>query len=144
MRVSTPPPGRGSRPPPKPGNKGAKTAAQYLEDAELARAALDLHEALLAIELALELEPNDPAIWADKAYTLLLKDARLHGREANLLARDARRADPSLPLPYVVVGLLMEQVGEVERALQMYRAALQRDQTCQEAQDCLDRHERGK
>lgn len=115
-----------------------KTVAAYIEDAELARTSRDWDAALLALEYALELEPENAFIWSEKAYTLMLRDPRTHGKEANILARDARKQDPSLPLPYVVLGMLMEQIRETERAVQMYRVALQKDPICEAAQARLE------
>jgi len=118
--------------------KPTKSVAAYIEDAEMARTSSLWDDALLALEFALELEPENPFLWAEKAYTLMLRDPRAHGKEANVLARDARKADPSLPLPYVVLGMLMEQIREMERALQMYRVALQKDPICEAAQSRLE------
>jgi tetratricopeptide (TPR) repeat protein len=130
-------PKSGPRPIIKAG-KPTKSVAAYIEDAELARASKDHENALLALEYALDLEPENPFLWAEKAYTLMLRDPRAHGKEANTLARDARKADSSLPLPYVVLGMLMEQIRETERAVQMYRVALQKDPICEAAQARLE------
>jgi hypothetical protein len=136
------------RPPPRGGgavvrevveiSKATKTTAEYLEDAEMARSARDWDAALLALEHALDLDPVSPTVWAEKAYTLLLRDPRAGAKEANQLARDSRRDDPGLPLPYLVQGMLMEQVGEVGRATHLYRVALQRDPLCEPAQKLLE------
>ena len=112
--------------------------AEYLEDAELARASRDWHAALLALEYGLDLDPDSPTLWAEKAFTLLLQDPRGGAKEAHQLARDARRDDPGLPLPYVVLGMLMELVGDPGRASQLYRAALQKDPLCEPAQSRLE------
>jgi tetratricopeptide (TPR) repeat protein len=117
--------------------KPTKSVAAYI-GAELSRSAHDWDAALLALEYALELEPENAFIWAEKSYTLMLRDPRTHGKEANILARDARKQDPSLPLPYVVLGMLMEQIRETERAVQMYRVALQKDPICEAAQARLE------
>jgi tetratricopeptide (TPR) repeat protein len=159
---SVPPPARDSQLPPPPSAHAApgraaaqgpshkaaaqiikvgrptKTVSAYVEDAELARGSSDWDAALLALEYALELEPENPYIWGEKAYTLMLRDPRTHGKEANTLAREARRQDASLPLPYVVLGMLMEQIRETERAVQMYRVALQKDPICEPAQARLE------
>lgn len=118
-----------------------KSVQAYLEDCELARAAKDWDAAYLALEYALELEPENPFIWGEKAYTMMLHDSRAFGKEANALARDARKSDASLPLPYVVLGMLMEQIRETERAIQMYKVALQKDPVCEAAQERLERIE---
>ena len=151
-RVLTPPVRPAVRAAPAPANptaaRGPKTIAKsgkptkpvyaYLEDAEIARASKDFEGSLLALEYALEMEPQNASLWGEKAFTLMLLDPRLHGKEAHNLAREARREDPSQPLPYVVLGMLMEQVRETERAIQMYRVALQKDPICEPAQTRLE------
>ena len=69
----------------------------------------------------------------------LLADPRRNAREANGLARRARTADPRLPLPWVVAGMLLEPLGEKDRAAQLYRHALTLDPECADAQTALDR-----
>jgi Flp pilus assembly protein TadD len=64
-------------------------------------------------------------------------DKKVHAREANNLAREARRHDPDLAAPYVVMGMLMELVGEPARAQQLFRHALQRDPQREEARKAL-------
>ena len=143
-RPSTLPPSRSSGASPKGPKpivklgRPTKSVSAYVEDAELARASHDYEAALLALEFALDLEPQNAFLWGEKAFTLMVRDPRAHGKEANTLARDARREDPSLPIPYVVLGMLMEQVRETERAIQMYRVALQKDPICEAAQSRLE------
>lgn len=122
-----------------PLGRPTRSAAGYLEDAELARDAGDTDAALLALRYAHEVEPHNPAIAADLAYAFLVVDARAFARDAGRLARDARRGNPSLPMPYVVLGMLMEQLRDAARAAQLYRYALTRDPGCEEAQSRLSR-----
>ena len=126
------------------GSAHARSVGDYLEEAELARGSRQWDEALLALHHAGELEPDNPAVWAQKALTLLLKDPRLNAKEANQLARDSRKADPGLALPYVAMGMLMEHVGETERAGHLYRMALSRDPSCEDALERLDELERSR
>lgn len=116
-----------------PLGRPTRSAAGYLEDAELARDAGDSQGALAAMRYAHLVEPHNPVIAADLAFTFLVVDARAFAREAGRLARDARRANPSLPMPYVVLGMLMEQLRDATRAAQLYRYALARDPDCDEA-----------
>lgn len=115
-----------------------KSVSAYVEDAELARARKDYEAALAALGHALLLGPDEASLYAEKAYTLMLCDPLRCAREANNLAREARRRAPGLPLPYVVLGLLMEQVHETDRAIQMYRMALQKDSSCEAAFTLLE------
>lgn len=116
-----------------------KSAASYLEDAERARDAGDLRAALLALRYAHHVEPHNVVIAGDLALMLLLVDERAFAREAGRIARDARRAKPALPVPYVVLGILMEQLRDSAKAEQLYRHALARDPECEEAARRLER-----
>ena len=110
-----------------------RSAAGYLEDAELARDAGNIEDALLALRYAHVVEPKNPSIKAELALMFLQVDEKAFAREAGRLARDARRDNPSLPLPYVVLGMLMEQLRDYSRAAQLYKYALSHDPGCEEA-----------
>lgn len=116
-----------------------KSAASYLEESEMARDAGDLAAALLAMRYAHLLEPNNVVIAAELALLFVLVDERAYGREAGRLAKETRRANPALPIPYVVLGILLEQIRDSARAEQMYRQALSRDPECDEAKARLER-----
>jgi Tfp pilus assembly protein PilF len=117
----------------------ATAAARTLEHATVARSSgqLDLAERLL--REALHTTPDAPELAAELALTLLRRDPAHNARESNTLARAARQSDPKLPLPWVVLGMLLAQIGHVERALQMFRHALELDPECVEAQQELER-----
>lgn len=106
---------------------------EVVEAAELARAGDDLLEALDILKAADQELPNEPKVQAQLALTLVLVDPRKNAKEANRLAHEVRKASPSLPLPYVVMGILLEQIGQKEQAAQMYRHALARDPHCGDA-----------
>ncbi len=116
-----------------------KSASSYLEESEMARDAGDLVAALLAMRYAHLVEPNNAVIAADLALLFVLVDERAYGREAGRLAKETRRANPALPIPYVVLGVLLEQIRDSARAEQMYRQALSRDPECDEARARLER-----
>jgi hypothetical protein len=134
-------PGTSARRTLEPLGKPTRSAAGYLEEAELARDADDVERCLVAMRYANLVEPHNPIIAADLAFTLLEVDARAFARDAGRLARDARRGNPSLPMPYVVLGMLMEQLRDASRAAQLYRYALARDPECREALARLERLE---
>jgi hypothetical protein len=104
-----------------------------VEAAELARADDDLLEALEILRAADHEVPDHPKVQAQMALTMVLLDPRKHAKEANRLAHESRKAGPALPLPYVVMGILLEQIGQREQAAQMYRHALARDPDCGDA-----------
>lgn len=109
----------------------AKHAIQEAIDAaEIARANEEHVEAIEILRAADKQYPEEPRLLAQLALTLVLFDERKYAKEANRLARLARTADPSLPLPFAVMGILLEQIGQPEQAAQMYRHALARDRDC--------------
>ncbi|MBI2896917.1 MAG: hypothetical protein HYY06_25385 [Deltaproteobacteria bacterium] len=120
----------------------ARTVEDDLDEAEIARAGGDCGTAIETLRAARSAWPDDPRVWAQLALMLLLLDERKNAKEANQLARDARKVNPSLPIPYVVMGILMEQIHDRERALQMYRYALTRDPECNEAHKRIERLEK--
>ena len=119
--------------------KQAAGVHKLLEDAEIARLAGQHHVAIGALRSALTMSPQNPRVLAQLALTLMVCDERLHAREANRLAREARRIDPELAVPYVVIGLLMQQIGEEQGARAMYQTALKHDPECAEAMRFLDK-----
>lgn len=116
----------------------ASSVHKLLEEAEIARLSGQHHVAIGALRTALTAAPQHPRVLAELALTLMLCDARLHAREANRLAREARKIDPQLAMPYVVMGLLMQHIGERKHARQLYEYALARDPECAEAMRFLD------
>jgi cytochrome c-type biogenesis protein CcmH/NrfG len=122
-----------------PLGRPTRSAASYLEDAERARDAGDLPGALLALRYAHLIEPSNVVIAGELALMLVIVDERAYAREAGRIAREARRANPALPMPYVVLGILMEQLRDSARAEQLYRHALARDPECDEAARRLER-----
>lgn len=137
----TPPPPRrdptGSIPVPprraRPTTGETSSAAEAIEAAEIARADDELVEALEILKAADREVPNDPAVQAQLALTMVLLDPKKHAKDANRLAHEARKASPLLPLPYVVMGILLEQIGQKQQAAQMYKHALARDPDCGDA-----------
>jgi tetratricopeptide (TPR) repeat protein len=117
----------------KPAGASSESIDAAIEAAEIARAGDDLLGALEVLRAADGTFPNEPKLQAQLALTMVLVDERKHAKEANRLAHDARRAAPSLPIPYVVMGILLEQIHQKDQAAQMYRHALARDPDCIEA-----------
>jgi len=107
--------------------------ALLIEEAARARASGQHHVAISTLRNALSWEPQNPVVLAELALSLTQCAPRLHAREANRLAREARRLDATLPIPYVVLGLLLEEIGQREGACELYRAALEKDPLCSEA-----------
>lgn len=122
---------------PRPEDAPTITVHDLVEDAEAARRAGQHHVAIRTLRYALTKAPEDPLVLGELALSLLVSDKKLHAREANNLAREARRHNPDLAAPYVVMGMLMELVGEPARAQQLFRHALQRDPQCEEARKAL-------
>lgn len=118
---------------PRPTTGETSSVAQAIESAEIARAEDELVEALEILKAADREVPNDPAVQAQLALTMVLLDPKKHAKDANRLAHEARKASPSLPLPYVVMGILLEQIGQKQQAAQMYKHALARDPDCGDA-----------
>jgi tetratricopeptide (TPR) repeat protein len=112
---------------------------ELVEEASRARVAGNHHVAIATLRTALTKDPQNPVVLAELALTLMRCAPRLHAREANRLAREARRLDPRLSTSYVVMGLLMEQAGERDHARSFYRLALERDPSCGAALDRLGR-----
>jgi len=106
---------------------------EALEASEITRAEGDLLSAIEILKNADEDHPGEPALQAQLAFLLVLLDPRKHAKEANRLAHEARKASPTLPMPYVVMGVLLEQIGQKQQAAQMYRHALARDPDCSDA-----------
>lgn len=115
----------------------SSTADQLVAEARTARHAGQHHVAITTLRSALTLAPDRPVVLAELALTLMRCEPQLHAREANRLAREARRLDPQLATSYVVMGMLMEQVGEKDRARELYRYALERDPANTDALACL-------
>lgn len=128
-----------SPPPGKLAPKAESNVHRLLEEAEIARLAGQHHVAIGALRSALTTAPQNPRVLGELALTLMVCDGRLHAREANRLAREARRIDPQLAVPYVVMGLLMQQIGELGHARRLYRYAIDRDPECGEAMRYLDK-----
>lgn len=129
-----------SAPPRAPiARKPSESVEELLGDAEISRASGQFHVAIATLRSALTLQPDNPAVLGDLALTLMLCEPKLHAREANRLAREARRLDPNLASPYVVMGMLMEQIGEKGRARQLYQYALERDPMCGDAMTCIEK-----
>lgn len=130
----------------KPEPAQPKSLKGLLESAEVARMAGDHDGALANLRLARKMAPEDPTVLTELALALLDVDPKKNAREANNLVREAREKDPKLPLLYVVLGRLMEQLGDLDRAEQLYRYALSQDGECDAAQrriDLLDEKRRG-
>lgn len=126
------------RPKPRSGGAGPKKKPddkeKVLDELEILRATGEHEASLRLLREALRGAPADASLKAETALSLMLANPRANAREAQRLAREARDADPALPIPYVVLGMLLEQVGDAERAKKMFRAALVRDPDCTEAQ----------
>jgi tetratricopeptide (TPR) repeat protein len=112
---------------------------RLLDQAAVARSSGKAAEAVRLLRDGLAKSPEHPVLSAELALTLLMEDPKRHGREANTLAKDARKADPQLAIPWVVVGMLLEQLGETGRASRAYLHALDLDPQCDEAQQAADR-----
>jgi hypothetical protein len=106
---------------------------QLLDEARRARAANQHHVAIATLRTALTRAPQNAVVLAELALSLVTCAPRLHAREANRLAREARRLDPKVATSYVVLGMLLQHVGEFDRAREMYQFALDRDPKCAEA-----------
>ena len=137
-RVAQGPPGSTPLPPTREKGSGAEID-RLIEEAMVARTAGKATTAVGLLRRARAAQPGHPVVAAELALALLVQDAKAHSREANALAREARRADPSLPLPYVVLGRLLETVGERDRARQLYVHALTLDPECVEAQEAAEK-----
>jgi len=121
------------------GRKGeAGDVARVLEHATVARSSGQAGVAVTLLRNALGKAPGHAEITAELALALLQQDPGRNAREANALAREARKADPQLPLPWVVIGMLLGQIGQADRAALMIRHALELDPECSEAQHALE------
>lgn len=139
-KETTAPPTRGRErvPTRKPEAAQHRSLKSMLEDAEVARMAGDHDGALATLRLARKTAPEDPTVLAELAIALLDVDPKKHAREAHSLVREAREKDPKHPLLYVVLGRLMEQLGDLDRAEQLFRYALAQDADCEAAQRRLE------
>ena len=129
------------RRPTKASPEDQRQAERLLERVEIARTSGDLASALEGAHRAVELDPKNARATAELALALLLSDPQANAREANRLAREARAVDGTLALPYVVLGVLMEEIREPVKAAQLYEHALSRDADCTEARRRLEQLE---
>lgn len=132
-----------ARPPVPAKRKTAHTQGAALtriqDQAAVARGTGRVADAVKLLREGLSKSPGHPVLSAELAFALLLEDPKRNGREAQALAKEARQADPQLAIPWVVVGMLLEQLGEKGRARGAYLHALDLDPQCDEAQQAADR-----
>jgi cytochrome c-type biogenesis protein CcmH len=99
----------------------------------------DAARAERAYERALALDPNDAALWAERAQTRVLQGARADHTGVQALAARALALDPAQPLALALTGDAAFERGELAAARARWQAAAQHAQGDAELAASLER-----
>ncbi len=114
---------------PTPVPVATRTAASYMADANLAIQSGKLDDAILALKVALTLEPDNPAIIPPLVKLMIYQSQGRVERltEAMRLAQRSARAMPDNAAIQAVLALALTRSGEVTDAINAGRIATQQD-----------------